>query len=1103
MAPTNRERVGRALELLQAGLHPWVKREMEAVHEDRWGHMARQAIRDPRATKGDFSRWDVAALVSVILSEWNRVFRYALGSSERNYVHEVQGIRNAWAHQENFSSDDAARALDTIKRLLTAISVPEAEELDRMLMELQRRRFEEQARQERRRVATNPIQGSEASGYKPWREVVTPHRDVASGRYAQAEFAADLGQVHRGEATSEYGEAEEFFQRTYITEGLGHLLSNALRRLNGEGGDPVVELQTNFGGGKTHSMLALYHLFSGKDPGKLSGVESLVEGVGGLKPVPANRAVLVGTALSPAESRKKSDGTVTNTLWGELAWQLGGADAYALVREADKKGVSPGSDALREVFRETEPALILIDEWVAFLRNIYRKSDLPSGDFEANLTFVQSLTEAVKTAPRTLLVASLPASQIEIGGQGGAEALDRLSHTFGRVESAWRPASTEESFEIVRRRLFEPIDAQLARSRDAAIRAFMEMYRQNQGDFPPHVKEGEYERRMRATYPVHPELFDRLFNDWSTLERFQQTRGVLRLMSAVIHELWERQDPSHLILPATVPIDSGPVQYEIKQYLEDQWVPVIEGDVDGPNSLPLRQDQENPNLGRFSASRRVARTVFIGSAPTHDASHRGIDDRQLKLGCVQPGEAVAIFGDALRRLSGTATFLYADGNRYWFSTQQNVNQVARDRAARVREDEVWQEITRRLREEAKDRADFARVHAGPGGPGDVPDDEDVKLVILGPDHPHTRGAEESPARVEANAVLDSRGSSPRIYRNTVVFLAPDRARLEELQQTVQEYLAWKSIREEEEELNLDQFQRNQARNKGGEADNAVAVRIPETYCWVLVPDQTDPRSEIFWEEIRVQAQEGLAARVAKRLKNNGLLLTRLAGSVLRTHHLDKIPLWEGNHISTRKLADHFATYPYLPRLAGHHVLEEAIRDGLAQITWEDDGFAYAEGWDEERGRYIGLKPGGDAGVQVSISQDSLLVKPEAALAQLEAEKPTAVPDASASGEEGPRREEGDGAAPSATVREETEEEEAPQIGRFHGSVRLDQVRAARDAGVIAEEVIQHLTGLFGAEVEITLEIQARLPDGVPERVIRTVSENCRTLKFENFGFEEE
>jgi len=612
---------------------------------------------------------------------------------------------------------------------------------------------------------------------------------------------------------------------------------------------------------------------------------------------------------------------------------------------------------------------------------------------------------------------------------------------------------------------------------------------------------------MRATYPVHPELFDRLFNDWATLERFQQTRGVLRLMAVVIQHLWERTDSGHLILPASVPIDAGPVQYELKQYLEDQWVPVIERDVDGPNSLPLRQDQENPNLGRFSASRRVARTVFLGSAPTHDAAHRGIDDRQIKLGCVQPGESVAIFGDALRRLSGRATFLYADSNRYWFSTQQNVNQVARDRAAQVREDEVWQEISRRLREASADRGDFSRVHSVPGGGGDVPDDEGVKLVILGPDHPHVRGSESSAGRVEANDILDSRGSSPRIFRNTVVFLAPDRTRLEELEQTVREFLAWKSIQEEEEQLNLDQYQRNQARSKRRESDQAVAVRIPECYCWVLIPSQADPRAEVTWEEIRVQGQDGLVSRVAKRLKNDELLVTRLAGSLLRNMYLDRIPLWEGDHVGTRKLADYFATYLYLPRLAGTHVLEDAIRDGLSQITWEVDGFAYAEGWDDDGERYLGLKPGGDAGVQVEISRDSLLVKPDVAVRQLEAERPEAGPDPTGVEGHGPPTDAfPDDGEPSPTDSTDSGgESEAAKSDpkRFHASVQLDQQRPARDAGTIAQEVIQHLTSLLGAKVEITMEIQAHLPDGAPDHVVRTVSENCRTLKFESFGFEEE
>jgi predicted AAA+ superfamily ATPase len=173
----------------------------------------------------------------------------------------------------------------------------------------------------------------------------------------------------------------------------------------------------------------------------------------------------------------------------------------------------------------------------------------------------------------------------------------------------------------------------------------------------------DYEKRLQAAYPIHPEIFDRLYNDWSTLVKFQRTRGVLRLMAAVIHSLWEKGDRTPLILPSTIPIDDQRVQFELTRYLSDNWVPVLEKDVDGPNSLPFRIDGEVPNLGKLHACRRVARAIYLGSAPTAEAAHRGIEDRRVKVGCVMPGESPAVFGDALRRLSAAATYLYQD--RAW------------------------------------------------------------------------------------------------------------------------------------------------------------------------------------------------------------------------------------------------------------------------------------------------------------------------------------------------------------------------------------------------------------------------------------------------------
>jgi predicted AAA+ superfamily ATPase len=472
--------------------------------------------------------------------------------------------------------------------------------------------------------------------------------------------------VHLGEGTDEYKNPVEFFRRTYLTESLKGMLTGAVRRLSGQGADPVVQLQTNFGGGKTHSMLALYHLFSGIAPTGLAGIDAVMQEAGTKKLPTAKRVVLVGNKISPGNPTTKSDGTVVRTLWGELAWQLGGKKAFSRIRADDEKVTSPG-DVLRELFTEYGPCLILIDEWVAYARQLHDQSDLSAGGFETQFTFAQVLTESAKLAKNCLLVISLPASDtagsphtqaddVEVGGQRGREALDRLRNVVGRVESSWRPASAEEGFEIVRRRLFEPMaDPAQFKDRDVVARAFADFYRTQHQEFPPECRDADDEKRLKAAYPIHPEIFDRLYTDWSTLVKFQRTRGVLRLMAAVIHSLWEKGDRNPLILPANISIDDPRVQFELTRYLSDNWVPVIEKDVDGPSSLPLRLDGEVPNLGKFAACRRVARAIYLGSAPLTQAAHRGLEDRRVKLGCVMPGEAPAVFGDALRRLAGAAT----------------------------------------------------------------------------------------------------------------------------------------------------------------------------------------------------------------------------------------------------------------------------------------------------------------------------------------------------------------------------------------------------------------------------------------------------------------
>ena len=1123
MAITNRDRIGTVMDLLKSGLAPFVSREFVNHHRGRSTQVLQQILGEPiQDAKAHFKGVDVAALLRVMWESWNEVYRDVLGHAERSLVSELRDVRNRWAHQETFSSDDAYRALDSTHRLLTAVSASETTEVESMKMELLRVRFDEQARTQRRRSAGSPIESQSTSSLTPWREVVSPHQDVASGRYQQAEFAADLWQVHLGEGTPEYRDPAEFFRRTYLTDSLSQLLSSAVGRLAGIGGDPVVQLQTNFGGGKTHSMLALYHLFSGATVGSLSGMDNVLSDAGVTSLPSVNRVVLVGNRISPGSPSTKDGRPGVRTLWGELAWQLGLAAggeaearrAYERVRADDERATNPG-DALRELLNEYSPSLILIDEWVAYARQLHDEGDLPAGSFETQFTFAQALSESAKLAKDCFLVISLPASDssdsslaqaddAEVGGLRGRAALTRLRNVIGRVESSWRPASAEESFEIVRRRLFQPTtDPTHFATRDNVARAFCDLYRTNHQEFPPDCAEPDYEKRLQSAYPIHPEVFERLYSDWSTLQSFQRTRGVLRLMAAVIHSLWEKGDRNPLILPANVPLDDSRVQFELTRYLPDNWVPVIERDIDGTNSLPLRLDGEVPNLGKYSACRRVARSIYLGSAPLPAAANQGIEDRRIKLGCAIPGESPAVFGDAMRRLGSAATYLYQDGARYWYATQPTVANLAESRAEEYRRnrDPVDQEIEKRLRSDLGNRGDFNGVHVLPGSGQDVQDDQDASLVVLGPAYPHTReGGTNSRALTAAKSILESRGNAPRLFRNTLAFLAADETRLQDLEDGVRRYLAWQSILADREPLDLPPHQVRQAESQRTAADTAVAARIGETYQWLLVPTQSTPKADVGWQSIRLAGQGPLAERASRRMRNDELLVTTFAGTRLRME-LDRIPLWRGENVAVRQLVEDFARYSYLPRLKEPSVLLEAIRNGLALMTWEQDSFAYADGYDDEAGRYRGLQ----AGPRAALADDDpgLLVRPDFARRQMAAEAPTP-----------PTPIDGDGATyvqdPSkpakvrdTSTRDEPEPTPPPSAKRYHGSVKLDPTRVGRDASQVADEVIAHLAGLLGADVKLTLEIEADIPDGAPENVVRTVTENSRTLNFDDSGFETE
>lgn len=1098
MALSNRERIDKGLSELRSGLSPFIERELKAHLGDNWQEQVRQGFSRPLEHSSDGSiQWDTYAILKTMWDQWNTTFRDILGKTERSYVSELIDVRNDHAHEKKFSSDDTERALDTMRRLLQAVGANnEAQQVASLRKELIRLQQAEEVRWSGRKATA--VAGTPIAALKPWRDVITPHEDVAKGRYMEAEFAADLNLVHQGKADPEYGDPREFFSRTFLTDGLKELLLIGARRMNGDKkADPVVELQTNFGGGKTHSMLALYHLFSGVKGTDLADVDQLLQSEKISNLPKANRAVLVGINFGAAETDKKKDGTEVNTLWGEMAWQLGGPEGYALVEKSDKAGTSPGKELLSELLNKYGPCLILIDEWVALLRQLEDDNKLAAGTISSNISFAQSLSEAAKGAPQTLVVASLPVSSIEVGGSRGERALKELENVMKRVAKPWRPADTNEGFEIVRRRLFQSSMDHTAM--DAVIKAFSKMYKDNPGEFPNECREANYARQLTQSYPIHPELFQQFEQAWATLEKFQRTRGVLRLMASVIHELWQRDDKNLLIMPSSVTLDSRRVLSLITECLEEkaQWEAVISRDIDGSNALPQQLDGEHPTLGRYSATRRVARTIFMGSAPTISANTPGLEENNVRLGCAQPGEAVATFGDAIRRLSDNAVHLYTDKGRYWFHLQATVTRLAKDRASQLGEADVNADIVRRLRLE-RENGDFSGVHVAPESSADVPDEMEARLVVLGPTFIHQGRDDDSSAMKAAREYLEKRGNTPRIFRNALVFLAADAKNLSHLETATRQYLAWKSIHDEAEAggMDLTNHARNQAKTKAKETDRTASLRIHETWSKALVPNQPDPtKPDISWDIIGVTGGESLASKVSKKLTTQEAIYTVLGAPRLKME-LDRY-LWnDKNHVGLKELVEQFATYLYLPRLINQTVLQQGIENELAGTVCEF--FGYAASWDEAQVKYLNLQTGGLSG-RIMFDGASVLVKPDIAAKQIEATK--TAPHTTAGDEDSVTTPAGPTPKWAATVQPGCDTPKETKQKKFYGTVELPPSGAGLKFSEIMQEVVQHFSKDPQNKVKIRVDIEAESSEGFDEATVRTARENANTLNFDQANFE--
>lgn len=958
---------------------------------------------------------------------------------------------------------------------------------------------------------------------KPWREVAIPHEDVLKGTFQQAEFAADISRVHQGTASEEYQDPALFFQRTFITEGMRLLLDSVVKRLAGKGGDPVVQLQTAFGGGKTHTLLSVYHLAKGKLPAsQLQGVSPILDAAGIQELPTANIAVLDGVDLLDLASKPRKHGKVTvKTIWGELAWQLGGEEGFAMVKEADESGTAPGKTVLADLLASRAPCIILMDELVRFVSQFEEGKTLSGGTYDTQLSFIQSLTEALKAVPTAILLASLPFSDREAGSQQGVKALRALEHYFGRVQALWKPVATEEAFEIVRRRLFANVTDRLAA--EEVCRAYADFYAANSGDFPPETQDSHYLERMKHAYPIHPEVFDRLYEDWSSLDNFQRTRGVLKLMAKVIHRLWTDGNNDLMIQPGSLPLYDSDTRNEAIYYLPQGWDPVLERDIDGERAITTELDNSKPLFGSILACRRVARAVFLGSAPDAGAvggakHHRGIELENLVLGCAQPGQVLGHYKDGVRALVDRLQYFNSANNRYWFDIRPNLRREMEDRKRRfnMRED-VYPYIREKLRFAP---GFFGGVHVFTGS-GDVPDDWALRLVVLPPEATFGRFA-QSPATDAALAILKQRGEQPRQKQNRLIFLAPDADSISRLKDQVCSVLAWQSIVADVKEgrLNLDQHQAKQASISLDQANDGLGRMVRETYKWLLAPMQEAKPGkgigDLQWEHFQINpAAVNRSEEIEKILKEHELLIAEW--SPIHLLNLMRSWFWKDDIAAVGAVETWQKTccYLYLPRLRDADTLRATISAGVTSRDFF--GIAYGQQDDRYQGFHFAEN------TSVIFDDSLLLIEPKAAsdfaaklgveAAEREAAAMAAAGGAAPTGVRqvpdsyGAVPSTGGGSpSPTATGGTTTTTTSAPAAAAkkrmFFGTVDLDPVKAKLQFSDVADEVLMLFTQKPGVKVRISVEIEAESPTGFDDGVQRAVRENCNQLKFKNQAFEE-
>jgi hypothetical protein len=801
-----------------------------------------------------------------------------------------------------------------------------------------------------------PPKEERARGALPsWTQIATPNRDIRERRFDLGIFAIHLGEIagESGSGQPEYADPDTFFDLTYITRGLRSQLVQMMERLSGRGtGASVVQLDTTFGGGKTHTLLAMYHLAKhGSELRERDDVRSLTNEARVEAPPEAVVAVLDGSYLSATKARVTPEGLSLRTLWGEMAYQLGGPAAYEYLRASDESMSAPGSRDITEMLRALDkPVLILLDELLDYATKAAAVKAGRGFLVEQVQSFIKALTQAVDPQPNALVVLTLTSSPQQIFGEAARQVhQDLTAQVYGtfktileRVQRTEVTAESAEIYEILRRRLFEKVGGHDEHKRIAD--AYWKYYRANDSVFPQHVLEPSYRDRIAMSYPFHPDLIDMLRDRWGTIQGFQKTRGVLRLLALVVSNLYRKNNGAPLIHVGHIDLSEPEIRRELLGHVDSPagYESAIGSDITGlPESKAENLDQRiGGDYYRFGLCEGLGTSVFMYSHMGAGGFIGGTKP-QLWLGVLQPDIFPALAADAFSKLESALWYMEKEGALSRLGVDPNLNMMLIQRMDALRQDsDKLQEIVFSAVESLAGTK-FGKPIIWPEDSRVVRDTSSLKLVIARPDKYFREGDPSARAIVYIDSILSSAGDKHRQFRNTVIFALPTPEGYANIEQAAIRLIALEDINTATAHTLKDHV-REDLRSQLA----AARVGLPSAIWGAYIVTATVGRNDeplIMWESgIKPYRQnDTLAQRVWDRLTDGERLLDKFYADYLARGSDARFAfLWPADQdaVKTQELWDAFARYNYLPMLASQRVLQETIAEGVQRGL-----FGYATG----------------------------------------------------------------------------------------------------------------------------------------------------------------